>query len=131
MSVSAVPLDRRTTCHLVWTGINSEGGGGPGQTPINNNAFHLDVNGEGKKFSKSETPTSANNVFDITVPASAWGGDHAIKTHAQWNAGTVVWYRCSMTKNGVTFIGKVGKQHISTGTVSVTTDKCFIDFPCA
>ncbi|CEJ86946.1 hypothetical protein VHEMI04256 [[Torrubiella] hemipterigena] len=122
-SAAAVEI-RGKTCTATWTGSNSEGGGGPGQAPINNNAWGIDVTGI-KKVHQTLKQTGKNGVIDQHI-----GDGYNIDTHAQWNYGGNSWYRCSLKKDGKEHQGKVAKQHISTGTVSVTTDKCTVTFPC-
>ncbi|OQN98664.1 hypothetical protein B0A48_15330 [Cryoendolithus antarcticus] len=133
LSVSAAPAEliKRKTCTLTWHGSHSYGGGGPGQEPIDNLAFSLEVVGGGKHYSAVKDPNGPNNSFSYTVGTAGWGGLHEIKTGASYNGAGSSWYSCALVKQGVTWKGTVKKSVIHSGTVSVTDDDCFIDFPCA
>lgn len=98
------------------TGVNSEGGGGPGQSSIDNNNFGFSIVGPTGETSVGNTMSLSGDgtVSAPAVAASAYGGTFDTTCSGDWNGGGNSWYSCACNQVG----GAVGKQSIDTGTVS-------------
>ena len=127
---TTAPTEPSKTCTAVFTGTNSYGGGGPGQSTINQNAWSIELTGAGKDWHSDLEQDGSLGVVGRSVKGGDFGGNSDIDVGADWNYGGMAWYSCHVTVKGKDYKGKVQKQHISSGTVSVTTDECNVEFPC-
>ena len=84
---------RAGLCHATLTGSNSEGGGGPGQEPIDNFDYGIDIVGpSGEKYSSAID----TNGFDpsITVPKAEYGGTFDSTCSGNYYSGDNSWTQC-------------------------------------
>ncbi|KAJ6789552.1 hypothetical protein PWT90_10588 [Aphanocladium album] len=67
LGAAASRIEARGTCIATFSGSNSEGGGGPGQAPINNNAWGIIITGGGKQYHAALKQTGKNGVMDKEI----------------------------------------------------------------
>ena len=127
---TAAPSEPSESCMALFHGSNSYGGGGPGQAPIDENAWGVTISGKGKAWQKDLEQNGPNGLMTLNVTGSDFGGKSDISLDAQWEFGGNVWYHCRISENGKEYTGQRQKEHIASDIVSVTTDDCEVEFPC-
>nr|POF01190.1 hypothetical protein CFP56_21138 [Quercus suber] len=119
-------VKRAAGCTATVIGVNSEGGGGPGQAPINVNDFSVDIVSPNGSATGTCSATGSTDVPCDTVTAATYGGTIDTTCDGSWDGGSISWFGC--TCNGVQ--GTVSPPNIETGTVSETTDWCIVEYDC-
>jgi hypothetical protein len=125
---------KRQTCHADLQGVNSEGGGGPGQAALNNNGWGLTIHWGSFGASYDKTVSTDTGPFDFAVLAADYGGGRDkspdLNFRAHWDFGSNSWSMCQLSIEGGKYADGAVSEHVDTGTVSTSYSDCTWDFTC-